>query len=251
MTTTGKLEKAYLAVIAPPTPALSMPRLSEVMAKARSGAEGEIVFSFNPNQFTISKTASWSRVDQALADSAAMPQFQGAGAATMELEIFFDASEAQRPRVAADVQRLLDCVKPLRQTISSKKPSPPFVVFGWGRFMSFVAIVTKVSANYTMFRPDGTPTRATATLSLEEVPTDPPPRQNPTSGALATHRTHQVVAGDSLASIAHAEYGDPSKWRALAEINGIDDPMRIPPGSALIVPSAGGDALAEDREVLA
>ena len=32
--------------------------------------------------------------------------------------------------------------------------------------------------------------------------------QNPTSGGLAAHRTHTVVAGDSLASIAYAEYGD-------------------------------------------
>ena len=43
------------------------------------------------------------------------------------------------------------------------------------------------------------------------------------------------------------EYGDPTLWRALAAFNGIDDPLRLPPGSTLLLPSAdellagGGD----------
>ena len=32
------------------------------------------------------------------------------------------------------------------------------------------------------------------------------------------------------------EYRDPNKWRALAEANNIDDPMRVKPGTVLIVP---------------
>ena len=36
-----------------------------------------------------------------------------------------------------------------------------------------------------------------------------------------------VVAGDTLASIAYAEYGDPTMWRPLAAFNGIDDPLRL------------------------
>jgi nucleoid-associated protein YgaU len=236
MPTTKKLEKAYLAIVAPPKPATKPPRLSEVLSKARSGAEGEVVFTFNPNEFSISKSASWSRTPQRGAAGAAMPQFTGSEPASLSLEVFFDASEASSPKVAKDVQRLLDTVTPLQKTISADRPSPPWVVFGWGKFMSFVAIVKSVNAKYTMFLPDGTPIRATATLTLEEIPTDPPPRQNPTSGALTSHRTHQMIAGDSLPSVAQAEYGDPGLWRVLAEANDIDDPMRVAPGTTLLVP---------------
>ena len=42
--------------------------------------------------------------------------------------------------------------------------------------------------------------------------------------------------GDTLASIAFQEYKDPNKWRALAESNNIDDPMRLKEGTVLIVP---------------
>jgi nucleoid-associated protein YgaU len=245
MPTTNKLEKAYLAIVAPPKPATKPPRLSEVLSKARSGAEGEVVFTFNPNEFSISKSASWSRTPQRGASGSAMPQFTGAEPASLSLEVFFDASEADSPHVAKDVQRLLDCVTPMQKTLNEDRPSPPWVVFGWGKFMSFIAIVKSVNAKYTLFQPDGTPLRATATLTLEEIPTDPPPRQNPTSGALAAHRRHQVIAGDSLASVAQAEYGDPNRWRLLAEVNGIDDPMRVPPGTTLLVPNPSEIAQAE------
>jgi nucleoid-associated protein YgaU len=64
------------------------------------------------------------------------------------------------------------------------------------------------------------------------------PRQNPTSGVLAVSRSHVMVAGDSLPSVAYAEYGDATMWRLLADYNGIDDPMRVAEGATLLLPAA-------------
>jgi nucleoid-associated protein YgaU len=64
-----------------------------------------------------------------------------------------------------------------------------------------------------------------------------PFKQNPTSGGYDVRRVHRTVAGDSLASIAFAEYGAPTSWRALAAYNGIDDPMRLPVGTTLLLPT--------------
>jgi nucleoid-associated protein YgaU len=47
-----------------------------------------------------------------------------------------------------------------------------------------------------------------------------------------------MVAGDSLASVAYAEYGDPAEWRRLADYNGIDDPLRVRAGTVLLLPAA-------------
>jgi len=44
-------------------------------------------------------------------------------------------------------------------------------------------------------------------------------------------------AGDSLPAVAYREYGNPNLWRALAEANGVDDPLRLRPGTSLLVPS--------------
>ncbi len=51
---------------------------------------------------------------------------------------------------------------------------------------------------------------------------------------------HRTVAGDTLASLACAEYGDPTHWRALAAYNAVDDPMRLPTGAVAPAADAGG-----------
>ena len=58
------------------------------------------------------------------------------------------------------------------------------------------------------------------------------------SGSLAVRRVHTVIVGDSLASVAYTEYGDPTLWRDLAAFNRVDDPLRIPLGTVLMVPTA-------------
>jgi nucleoid-associated protein YgaU len=49
-----------------------------------------------------------------------------------------------------------------------------------------------------------------------------------------------MVEGDSLASVAYAEYGDPAMWRSIAAYNEIDDPIRYGAhgaGTTLILPA--------------
>ena len=111
------------------------------------------------------------------------------------------------------------------------------MVLQWGEVTSFAAFVTSVQAKYTLFTAEGTPIRATCNVSIEEMPGDPR-KQNPTSGGLALTSVRTVVAGDSLASIAYTEYGDPTMWRPLAAFNGIDDPLRLRLGTTLLLPAA-------------
>jgi nucleoid-associated protein YgaU len=60
---------------------------------------------------------------------------------------------------------------------------------------------------------------------------------NPTSGGPAGRKRHIVSHGDSLPLIAARSYGHPGLWRAVADANGIDDPFRMTPGRALLLPS--------------
>jgi nucleoid-associated protein YgaU len=48
---------------------------------------------------------------------------------------------------------------------------------------------------------------------------------------------HVAREGDSLAGLAFKEYGDPGLWRVIAEVNRIDDPMRMHAGARLLLPS--------------
>jgi nucleoid-associated protein YgaU len=112
---------------------------------------------------------------------------------------------------------------------------PPTVTFGWGtNIVMEEAYITSMSVTYTRFLL-GNPVRADVQVSLEEVPLQLP-ATNPTSGGLTSRRTHTVVEGDTLASISFREYGAATKWRALAVANGLDDPMRLRPGTELLIP---------------
>ena len=150
--------------------------------------------------------------------------------------MFFDATNKHDGSVVAAVEKLFSCCTPTYKSQEMKKAWPLLVVFQWGKVKAFPSYIIQVSAKYTLFLADGTPIRATCSVSLEEMP-DKLPGQNPTSGAVAARRLHTVVAGDTLASVAYEEYGDPAMWRALADYNGIDDPLRLPSGTALLVPA--------------
>ena len=46
-----------------------------------------------------------------------------------------------------------------------------------------------------------------------------------------------VKRGQTLASIAMHEYGDPGKWRPIALANDIDNPAVLDPGAVLVLPA--------------
>ncbi len=193
----------------------------------------KIEFQFNPKELTVTKTARWQRKAAKSAKKAGIPEFQGAEPAKLALEMFLDASRTLDGSVVKAVEELFNCCVPTQQ---GPKASPPWVRFQWGSVTGFPAHVASVTAKYTLFTAAGLPVRAVCTVQLEEMGGETA-GQNPTSGALAAHTVHTVVAGDSLATLAYQEYGDPTLWRALAAANDIDDPMRLPVGRALLVPA--------------
>jgi len=226
-----QLEKAVLKLY-DPTP-------SGGGGGAPGGERGSVPFQFNPKEVTIQKTAKWERKTAKGAKKAGPPEFSGSEPCKLTMEMFFDSSGKHDGSVVEAVEKLFSCCVPTDESMNSKKPTPPLVVLHWGKVASFPAFVTSVSAKYTLFSPDGIPIRALCSVAMEEMPNEPW-RQNPTSGSEAVRRSHTMIEGDSLASVAYTEYGDPSMWRAIAAYNGIDDPIRfsaLGAGSTLVLPA--------------
>jgi hypothetical protein len=194
-----------------------------------------IRFAFNPEGYTVITKAHWGKSPQPA--SPAPPQFEGIEPPSLDVKILMDAFAVPPIPPAATIEQLKLLLLPTALSKATGKATAPTVMFGWGsNIILDMAVVTKVSIAYERFLL-GVPVRATATVTLDGVPLpDPLGYTNPTSGGLATRRTRTVVEGDTLASIAYQEYKDPNTWRALAEANNIDDPMRVKPGSILIVP---------------
>jgi nucleoid-associated protein YgaU len=200
------------------------------------GDGGETVtFPFDPQEFTVRKKAEWRATAQPAAKQGAKPQFQGVRSSSTEVKILLDAF-AVPPTPPEPVIKILEgAMSPSNDSVDNGDAKPPLVMFGWGtNIVMPQAFIRSLSVAYKRFYM-GNPVRAEVTVGLESAP-GYPPGTNPTSGGLTTRRSHTMVAGDTLASVAYAEYRDAGRWRALAELNDIDDPMRIPPGTELLVP---------------
>lgn len=227
----SNLQHAYLELREPPSDGGTATPSNETL--------GTIDFQFNPKELSLTKNAKWKREAQRNAERSGPPEFTGSDPCKLSVEMFLDATAAMDDSVVKAVEKLFSCVVPTEKSLSNDKGSPPWVIFHWGGLTSFPAFASEVAAKYTLFTPSGTPVRAVCTVKLEEI-SGSTPGQNPTSGSLEARSTHVVVAGDSLPSIAYRAYGDPNRWRLIAEANGIDDPARLRPGARLLVPAGDG-----------
>jgi nucleoid-associated protein YgaU len=213
--------------------------LAKAFIALKDGSE-QLECAFNPREYTISKSGTWHKTPAKPAKRAPKPEFVGVNPASMSMELFFDSWEKggeQGRDVSKKIKTLLDWTGPTPDSLKHGKPNPPIVHFHWGKNEYFDAFLKQVSAKYTMFTLEGVPIRATVNVSFEEVPAEPP-GTNPTSGGESGKRTHLVTGVDTLPSIAWAEYGDAALWRGIAAVNGIDDPLRVPAGTSVLIPAA-------------
>lgn len=190
-------------------------------------------FDFNPKDYSTGLQAGWNFKPQKKPGE--HPEFTGTQLRTLDLEMFLDATDEDNGDVSATIEALMSTVRPTAKSTNANAPFPPIVVFSWGSATAFQAVVKSVTSTLTLFRADGRPVRATCKISMQEYPTEPG-KQNPSSGALRSSRSHRVVLGDTLASIANDEYGAPTLWRAIAVVNGLEDPFRLRLGRELLLP---------------
>jgi hypothetical protein len=197
---------------------------------------------FNPTDYTVSKSNQWSDGRQ-LSDEFPQREFVGGDPRELKMTLLFDAADTDNDDVAGVTDQLFSMLEVQPEVESGKKTArPPTVTFSWGQVSSFTAVATSLRVRYTLFDVDGTPLRAVAEVVLTQVDkvvgANGGARQNPTTSGIAGLRMHTVRDGDSLQSIAYAMYGDPTRWRSIADANGIDDPLSLPRGRTLTVPRA-------------
>ncbi len=200
---------------------------------------GRIDCLFNPAELTIAKQNQWSEVKAPGRNTPKLTFSQGSpGTITMELTLDTTATGEAVTTYTGQLLQLMKIDKALPDSNSKTNSArPPYCVFHWGDFHSFKAIIQSLSIRFTYFAGNGTPLRAKAQVSFKQFEDeDAYGPQNPTSGTPNPHLVHQVSVGETLDRIAAAKYGDPTRWRLLAETNGVVDPFELRPGTTLMIP---------------
>lgn len=211
-----------------------------IKAFLRTETREEIEFLFNPAELTISKSNTWNAAGEAKGKNAPELRFQAGQPATLAMSLTFDTTD-RGTSVTEYTDKLLGLMKVDPNIAgadrSNNSARPPWVEFHWGSLYSFKAIVERLQVKFTYFASTGMPLRAKVDLSLKQWKDEEQlPLQNPTSYTPSLHTVHQLLPGETLDRVAATHYGDPTRWRLIAQANGIVDPLELPVGAALAVP---------------
>jgi len=216
---------------------LEAARIYEVDESGEEKSGGtSLACMFNPFEYTVTKTNTYKEESRNRSDVPRV-EFQKAGPQALKLTLTFDTYESGED-VTLETNKLWKLMesKTRRQGNANRKTPPPEVAFEWGVFR-FVAVITNMSQQFTLFKPDGTPVRAKVEVTFtQHKDVNDYPNQNPTSGGGDVDRVWQVTAGDRLDTITYQVYGDATRWRTIAVRNGIVNPLRLRAGQQLIIP---------------
>lgn len=207
----------------------------------------EITVPFNPRDYSVSKSVQWPQQNYGFSNSseghadrkknAPGLTFGGGESRVLSLELFFDTTEETNP-LNADVRKLTNLLVALTR-IEPHQGRPPVCKVDWGQSPAgnnsdfpFTGVVGHLNQQFTLFRSDGTPVRASVSLSFTEY-LDPEVDLRITDPEFTTWL---VKRGDTLSSIAGELYGDPGQWRQIAVANNLDDPRTLTIGARLKVP---------------
>jgi hypothetical protein len=199
---------------------------------------------FNPTEYSITKTNNWT-FKEVQGQSLPPPEFGGGAPRQITLSLLLDNSLLEGSQTVKDITDKLFKMMEVDsgQPAGGTRASPPKVTFRWGAVDTFLAVCTSLTVTYQLFEPNGMPMRADVKLDLKQADQASTASSgsaqkgtNPTTRAMEGHGVHTVQDGDSLPSIAYRAYGDATRWRAIAEANGIDNPLHVRRGTPLVVP---------------
>ncbi len=188
-----------------------------------------ILVMYNPEEFKLDQGNNFAEVGIPGLNAPPIQYVRGR-ARTLTMDLFFDTYEK-----GEDVRRFTNQIVNLLNTLPQTK-APPVLLFSMGRF-NFECVLVDAGQRFTMFLRDGTPVRATMSVRFQEyVRVEITVQQGLFIGPPALQN---FIQGQTLSGLASDFLGDPTKWRAIAEANNIDDPFHISPGTPLVIPGGG------------
>ena len=218
-------------------------QLAKAIVKILEGRnkDRELTVHFNPTEYAVEYGASFQETPVPGLSNPIL-QFVNGAAEMLTMDLLFDTytdgGSADVSEDTAEFTRLL--------AIDADTHAPARVEFKWGVF-SFRAVVEKISQRFTMFLGDGTPVRATLSVTFKQYRTIAEQLENPrrNSADKTKYRVLGKVEGfrptpKSLWELSAAEYGEVRFWRLIARANRIEDLRGLRPGDTVLVPPLEG-----------
>jgi hypothetical protein len=190
----------------------------------------DVTVMFNPEEYTFNKDVNFAQA-QVPGLSSPLIQFVNGNLRTLELELLLDTYNADH----GDVRPLVERVTGLME-VDPEHHAPPILLFTWGESLSFSCVLARATQRFVLFLSDGTPVRARLQVTFNEYKNAELEAKEVKRETADYSKVHEVVEGETLASIAGRVYSDPRAWRPIALRNGVDDPRALAVGARLLIP---------------
>lgn len=203
--------------------------------------QGEVVREyqamFNPESFAVNNAFKYDE-SQAESDTGAEFKFQNIAPREFSFDFVVDSTGASGTKldIEEEVEKFKNATgfKEAAGFVGKERRSF-YLTITWGSF-NIRCITKTIDVKYTLFRPDGTPIRATISATFGEYKTPlQQARENPES-ILNLTQVRDVLDQDNLTNLAKKLYGDGKKYIDIAKANGIDNLKELVSGDRLEFP---------------
>lgn len=177
---------------------------------------------FNPKELTYDKAINYKQHPNQEQDESEL-EFTAANPQTLAFEVLFDCFESTDEK---DVYKKYVSKLETFAMVMEDKKRPPMISFIWGSALPvFKGVIEKLNVKYTLFLPDGTPTRATVQINAKRAKKLLNKKEAEAANKKAAQQKGQTVqSGDSKRSdkVAAAN-NDPEGHRGTLARNNSDD----------------------------
>ncbi|RMG75954.1 MAG: peptidoglycan-binding protein [Bacteroidetes bacterium] len=191
------------------------------------------VAPINPERFSHRRTVRFNEEENA-SDKGDTAQNQGYGEDTVTFDLVFDGTGAI-PEVEDDVVTYIEKLEKVAYDYESEIHMPRYLVMVWGEF-GFKCKLQSLSVEYQLFKPDGTPLRAKASLTLRGHLSPKARELKGDSRSPDLTRIRTIRQGDALPLLCQEFYGSPLYYLQVAEANSLSSFRDLEVGSQLIFP---------------
>jgi len=203
----------------------------------------------NPEKYSQTFKTEYKK-EQASGNSSTAPKFTRSLPSDLDLEFLFDRTGVlvhygDDPEASNDDtvykdqgKGIIDDLANFRKAVfdyNGDQHKPNYLIISWGDLL-FKGILTDLSIEYKLFKPDGTPLRAVAKVKfISHIEAEKrASKENNQSPDLTHYRV--VKDGDTLPLMTHRIYGDSKYYLEVAKANGITNFRSLQPGQELFFP---------------
>jgi hypothetical protein len=198
--------------------------------------EEKFAATLNPDSYSQKYQVKYAE-EQSSGTSGMQLKFDKIEPQTMEFEYIFDQTGALEGTESTEkgVENDIDAFKSLTLGYDGNIHRTRYLILVWGTLL-FKCCLENLDVTYKLFKPDGTPLRATVKASFKEFKEDERRVAEENSSSPDLIHRRQMKSGDHLPLMVHCIYGDKKFYPQVARFNDLTSFRNIEEGEYIALP---------------